>query len=49
MSEIEKFIDEKFPPDHWIWTRLWDDDCICSNLETVDPNCPNKRCKKSEK
>ena len=48
-DEIGKFIDEKFPPDSWLWSRLWDDDCICPNIETVDPKCPNKRCRESAK
>ena len=42
--DIGKYIDEKYPPNHWIWGRNWDDDCICPNDDIVDPKCINKRC-----
>ena len=33
----------------WFWGRLWDDDCICPDIKTVDPKCPNKRCMELKK
>ena len=43
-KELDDYIDEKFPPNSLFWSRLWDDDCICPDIKTVDPKCPNKRC-----
>ena len=43
-KEISDYIDEKFPPNSLFWSRLWDDDCICPDIETIDPKCNNKRC-----
>lgn len=43
--EQEKIVDEildKMPES--FWGRLWDDNCICDNEETVNPKCTNKRC-----
>jgi len=43
--EHEKIVNEIMDrmPDSF-WSRLWDDDCICKESETVNPLCPNKRC-----
>ena len=43
-KELEEYIDEKFPPNSLFWSRLYDDDCICPDIDTFNPNCPNKRC-----
>jgi len=40
-----EFVDEFIKKNPWIMSRLWDDDCICPDLNTVNPKCPNKRCK----
>ena len=44
-EEISKFIDDFYKKNPWIESRLWDDDCICFNQQTVDPKCTNKRCR----
>lgn len=43
-KELSDYIDEKYPPESKFWSRIWDDDCICDESETVNPKCPNKRC-----
>jgi len=49
-KDIDKIIDEMFPPNSLFWSRLWDDNCICPDINTIDPNCKNKRCiEESEK
>ena len=43
-KELCDYIDEKYPPESKFWGRLWDDNCICPDEKTVNPECPNKRC-----